>query len=135
MQEGGENFCKYSAMIQMVITVLSLCTSASAIQQKGHSHFGAMANFKEICGAILRVCYPYQQKRGRLPPFYGNRTFTLHKRLRYLAKGHSHFGAMAFCCALNERIPQAETKKRCDSASLLPVPTEKGAFAPFCWYG
>ena len=50
-------------------------------------------------------------------------------------KGHSHFGAMAFCCALNERIPQAETKMRCDSASLLPVPTEKGAFAPFCWYG
>lgn len=111
MQEGGENFCKYSA-----------------IQQKGHSYFGAMANFKEICSAILPDPLPTQKSTG-------NRTFTLHKRLRYLAKGHSHFGAMAFCCALNERIPQAETKMRCDSASLLPVPTEKGAFAPFCWYG
>ena len=48
---------------------LSLCTSASAIQQKGDSHFGAMANFKEICGAILRVCYPYQQKKGAFAPF------------------------------------------------------------------
>ena len=58
------------------VTGLSHCTSASAIQQKGHSHFGAMANFKEICGAILRVCYPYQKKRMRVPPFVGNRTFT-----------------------------------------------------------
>ena len=66
---GWENFCKYSA-----------------IQQKGHSHFGAMANFKEICSAIPRACYPYQQKRGQTPPFIGNRTFTLHKRLCHSEK-------------------------------------------------
>lgn len=57
MQEGGENFCKYSA-----------------IQQKGYSHFGAMANFKEICSAILPDPLPTQKSTG-------NRTLTLHKRL------------------------------------------------------
>ena len=65
---GAMAFCKQNAVRFIPTYGLSHCTNAANVQRKGHIHFGVMANSKGICGAILRVCYPYQQKKGGVCP-------------------------------------------------------------------